>query len=93
MAHGHSHGGSKKKPNNQNSHKKDEDSVEIGDSEHLCADERIGIEDNHDHSHTVGLSTSNEDQTTNEETKSKKEKKKGCEKIFENLIKKNSLDV
>jgi hypothetical protein len=92
MAHGHSHGGSKKKPNNQNGHKKDEDSVEIGDSEHLCADERIGIEDNHDHSHTVGLSTSNEDQTTNEETKSKKEKKKGCEKIFENLIKKNSLN-
>ncbi|CAF1247378.1 unnamed protein product [Adineta ricciae] len=40
MAHGHSHGGGGgKKAKHRKSGKKDEDSIEIGDSEHLCSDE------------------------------------------------------
>jgi hypothetical protein len=74
MSHGHSHSGNDKKSKN----KKDEDSAENGDAEHLCADERIEIEDNHGHSHGSELVTSNND------AKSKKRKKKGCKKkIFE----------
>ena len=67
MSHGHSHGGDNKKSKN----KKDEDSVEIGDSEHLCADERIGIEDNHGHSHGSEALTLDNHRTTNGDTKSK----------------------
>jgi len=85
MAHGHSHGGNNKKSKNKkNDNKKDEDSVEVGDGEHLCADERIGIEENHGHSHEPGLLTSDNEATTNHDTDSKKKKKKGCRKTLKN---------
>lgn len=77
MSHGHSHGGGDKK----SKHKKDEDSIETGDNEHLCADERIGIEEHHGHSHGTAVLTSDNNNTTNGDTKSKDKKQKGCKKI------------
>jgi len=84
MSHGHSHGGHNKKSKNEKGNNKDEDSVEIGDSEHLCADEKIGIEENQGHSNESGLLTLDNGRTTNEDKKSKNKKKKGCKKTFEN---------
>jgi hypothetical protein len=80
MSHGHSHGGSDKK----SKHKKDEDCIEAGDGEHLCADEKIGIEEHHGHSHATGLLTTEIDGISNGDTKSKKKNKKGCKKIVTN---------
>jgi len=77
MAHGHSHGGSSKSKSKTNN-KKDEDSVEIGDSEHLCADERVGNEDNHGHSHDTP--TLDSSRITNGDTNSKRKTKKGSKK-------------
>lgn len=65
MAHGHSHGGSKKSKG-----KKDEDSVEAGDAEHLCGDAE------HGHSHEPVPSAIDAHDETN---KGKKKKKKGSE--------------
>ncbi|CAF0721503.1 unnamed protein product [Adineta steineri] len=73
MAHGHSHGGGGKK----SKAKKDEDSVEMGDSEHLCADENHG----HSHGHSHGPVTVTLDSTkmTNGDTKIEIKKKKGLD--------------
>jgi hypothetical protein len=80
MAHGHSHGGSSKSKTKINN-KKDEDSVEIGDSEHLCADERVGNEDNHGHSHDTPSLTLDSSRITNGgDTNSKRKTKKGSKK-------------
>jgi hypothetical protein len=79
MAHGHSHGGSSKSKSKTNN-KKDEDSVEIGDSEHLCADERVGNEDNHGHSHDTPSLTLDSSRITNGDTNSKRKTKKGSKK-------------
>jgi hypothetical protein len=88
MTHGHSHGDKNKKSKN----KKDEDSVEAGDGEHLCADERAGIEDNNGPSHVTGLLTIDNNRSTNDDKKSKKNKKKGS-KIFENKKKENFFSI
>ena len=79
MSHGHSHGGSSKSKHGKNN-KKDEDSVEIGDGEHLCADERVGIEGNHGHSHDPAPSILDSSKLTNGDTNSKTKIKKGCKK-------------
>jgi len=93
MAHGHSHGGDNKKLKNKKGNKKDEDSVEVGDGEHLCADERIGIEENHGHSHETGLLTSDNEEPINDDINSKKKKKKGCKKTLKKTKNKNLLNL
>ena len=92
MAHGHSHGGGGgKKSKDENSHKRDDDAMEMADREYLCSDERIAVEENdHGHSHTAEIVQSNHDTITNGDTKSNK-KKKGCKE--KNERKKKSMCV
>lgn len=83
--HGHSHGGKVKK-----NRKKDEDALEAGDGEHLCAEERAcQDDDHHGHSHSPKTSNQRNHSTMNdgngvakvhqEETGAKKKKKAGRE--------------
>ena len=88
MAHGHSHGGGGGHSHGSKSkkdRKKDEDALETGDVERLCGEEGAGHDhdDHHGHSHSptsiqTGYSRVNNDVREGGDTKSKKEKKKGC---------------
>ena len=91
MAHGHSHGGgghshgSKAKKDR----KKDEDALEAGDAEHLCAEEeRAGHEDDHHgHSHSptsiqTGYSQVNSNIHEDGDVPSKKKKKRGSKNVL-----------
>jgi zinc transporter 1 len=79
MSHGHSHGGDSKSKNKKG-HKKEEDSAETGDGEHLCADQRSGHDEHHGHSHGPGPLILDSDTTSNGDKKSKKKNKTGCKK-------------
>ncbi|CAF0923867.1 unnamed protein product [Rotaria sp. Silwood1] len=79
MAHGHSHGGDNKKSKNKQDNKKNEDDVEIGEGEHLCADEPIDNMDNHGHSHDTGPSILDKNNTKNVDKKLKKKNRKGMD--------------
>jgi hypothetical protein len=74
-----SHGGDSKSKNKKG-HKKEEDSAETGDGEHLCADQRSGHDEHHGHSHGPGPLILDSDTTSNGDKKSKKKNKTGCKK-------------
>ncbi|CAF3131697.1 unnamed protein product [Rotaria socialis] len=73
MSHGHSHGGDSKKSKSAKDNKKDEEGIEIGEGEHLCADEQNDSENHHGHSHGPKSPVLNGDQNV------KKKKKKGLD--------------
>lgn len=85
--HGHSHGGKTRK-----SRKKDEDALEAGDSEHLCAEDKFGHDDDHHgHSHSprsnvnepCGVPSRNGNiDSTQEKNKNKKKQKTRKKNIF-----------
>ncbi|CAF0724626.1 unnamed protein product [Rotaria sordida] len=79
MAHGHSHGSNKNKSKDKHDNKKDEDSVEIGEGEHLCDDEPADTVVNHGHSHDSKPSTLDNGKTKNVDKKSEKKKRKGLD--------------
>ncbi|CAF4371302.1 unnamed protein product, partial [Rotaria sp. Silwood2] len=79
MAHGHSHGGDHNKSKNKQDSKKNEDSVEIGEGEHLCADEPIDNMGNHGHSHDSGPAILDNDKTKEVDKNMKKKSRKGMD--------------
>lgn len=83
LGHGHSHGGENKKVKNKKDTKKNEDSIEVGEVENLCADDHNDAE-HHGHSHGVKSSTSENNPIENGGEKDvKKRKRKTSKKNIE----------
>ena len=79
MGHGHSHGSDNHKTKNKKD-KKDEDSIEIGESDHLCADDRTENKINHDYSHEPASLILNSTSMKSDDEKLREKKRKGSEK-------------